>query len=53
MLLLDVNRSNNPKVIIGKEIGIKALKNKISPEQRKITREKLAKSIFNYQFFEE
>jgi len=52
-LLLDVNWSNNPKVIIGKEIGIKALKNKISPEQRKITREKLAKSIFNHKFFEE
>jgi len=52
-LLLDVNWSNNPKVIIGKEIGNKALKNKIPPEQRKITREKLAKSKFNQEFFEE
>ncbi len=52
-LLLDVNWSNNPKVIIGKEIGNKALKNKISPEQSKITREKLAISKFNQKFFEE
>jgi hypothetical protein len=50
---LDVNWSNNPKVIIGKEIGNKALKNKTSPEQRKNTREKLAASIFNQKFFEE
>jgi len=52
-LLLDVNWSNNPKVIIGKEIGNKALKNKSSPEQRKNTREKLAMSLFNQKFFEE
>jgi len=52
-LLLDVNWSNNPKVIIGKEIGTTALKNKSSLEQRKNTREKLAKKIFNQKFFEE
>ena len=52
-LLLDVNWSNNPKVIIGKEIGNKALKNKISLEQRKSTREKIANKIFTQKFFEE
>lgn len=52
-LLLDVNWSNNPKVIIGKEIGTTALKNKSSLEQRKNTREKLATKIFNQKFFEE
>jgi glucose-6-phosphate isomerase len=52
-LLLDVNWSNNPKVIIGKEIGTNALKNKSSLEQRKNTREKLATSVFNQKFFEE
>jgi hypothetical protein len=50
---LDVNWSNNPKVIIGKEIGTNALKNKSSLEQRKNTREKLATSVFNQKFFEE
>jgi hypothetical protein len=52
-LLLDVNWGDNPKVIIGKEIGNKALKNKSSPEQRKNTREKLALNVFNQKFFEE
>ena len=52
-LFLDVNWSNNPKVIIGKEIGNKALKNKISLEQRKSTREKIANKIFTQKFFEE
>ncbi len=52
-LLLDVNWSNNPKVIIGKEIGNEALKNKSSHEQRKATREKLAENIFNQKFFGE
>jgi len=52
-LLLNVNWSNNPKVIIGKKIGNKALKNKSSLEQRKNTREKLALKVFNKKFFEE
>ncbi|NVM18557.1 MAG: hypothetical protein HWN80_12650 [Candidatus Lokiarchaeota archaeon] len=52
-LLLDVNWSNNPKVIIGKEIGNKALKSKSSLEQRKNTREKLAARVFSQKFFEE
>ncbi|MFX1448483.1 MAG: hypothetical protein ACFFCG_10160 [Promethearchaeota archaeon] len=52
-LLLDVNWANNPKVIIGKEIGQKALKNQISSEQRKNTREKLVKHVFKRNFFEE
>ncbi|NVM38105.1 MAG: hypothetical protein HWN81_21105, partial [Candidatus Lokiarchaeota archaeon] len=44
--------SNNPKVIIGKEIGNQALKNKSTTEQRKNAREKLAKSVFNQNFYE-
>jgi len=52
-VLLDVNWATNPKVIIGKEIGNKALKNKTSPKQRKQTREKLANTVFNGSFFEE
>jgi len=52
-LLLDVNWSDNPKVITGKEIGHKALKNKSSPEQRKNTRERLVKNIFSQKFYEE
>ncbi|MFX1288846.1 MAG: hypothetical protein ACFFFY_09870 [Promethearchaeota archaeon] len=52
-LLLDVNWANNPKVIIGKEIGHKALKNQISSEQRKNTREKLVNHVFKRNFFEE
>ncbi|NVM46903.1 MAG: hypothetical protein HWN79_18505 [Candidatus Lokiarchaeota archaeon] len=51
-LLLNVNWSNNPKVIIGKEIGNQALKNKSTTEQRKNAREKLAKSVFNQNFYE-
>jgi glucose-6-phosphate isomerase len=52
-LLLDVNWSDNPKVITGKEIGHKALKNKSSPEQRKNTRERIVKNIFSQKFYEE
>ena len=52
-LLLDVNWSSNPKVIIGKEIGNKALKNKSSLEQRKNTREKLTANVFDQKFFGE
>jgi glucose-6-phosphate isomerase len=51
-LLLDVNWANNPKVIIGKEISNKALKENISQEQGRINREKLAESVFNKNFFE-
>ena len=51
-LMLNVNWSNNPKVIIGKEICNKALKDKISSEQRKNTRENLANNIFNKDFFD-
>jgi glucose-6-phosphate isomerase len=50
-LLLNVNWSNNPKVIIGKEICNNALKDKSSSEQRKSTREKLATSVFSQKFF--
>ncbi|MFX1339154.1 MAG: hypothetical protein ACFFDK_11145 [Promethearchaeota archaeon] len=50
-LLLDVNWSSNPKVVIGKEICNEALKNKASVEQRIRTREKVAdwefKDFFN------
>jgi len=52
-LLLDVDWSSNPKVIIGKEIGNKALKNKSTLEQRKETREKLAANVFNQKYFGE
>ncbi|MHA2287762.1 MAG: hypothetical protein ACXABG_03140, partial [Promethearchaeota archaeon] len=52
-LLFDVNWSSNPKVIIGKEIANKALKDKISHEERKKTREKLATNVFNQNFFGE
>lgn len=52
-LLLDVNWSNNPKVIIGKKIGNEALNNKSTLEQRKNIREKLARRVFNQKFFEE
>jgi len=51
-LLLDVNWSNNPKVIIGKEIGNKALIEMISYEERKNTREKLADIKFQQNFFD-
>jgi len=51
-LLLDVNWSNNPKVIIGKEIGNKALIEMISFEERKNTREKLADLKFQQNFFD-
>jgi len=51
-LLLDVNWSNNPKVIIGKEIGNKALKEMISSEERKNTRKNLADLKFQQNFFD-
>jgi len=51
-LMLDVNWSNNPKVIIGKEIGNKALKEMISYEERKKIRENLADNKFQQNFFE-
>ncbi len=50
-LLLDVNWSNNPKVIIGKEIGVKSLKETISPTKRKETRKSLANSKFQQDFY--
>ncbi|MHA1533332.1 MAG: hypothetical protein ACTSP8_01255 [Promethearchaeota archaeon] len=50
-LLLDVNWSNNPKVIIGKEIGNKYLKETISPTIRKDTRRNLAMSKFKQDFY--
>ena len=52
-LLLDVNWSNNPKVIIGKEIGNKALRERISGEERKKNRENLAAIKFQQNFFEQ
>ena len=51
-LLLDVNWSNNPKVIIGKEIGNKALRESISSEEMKKNRENLADLKFQQNFFE-
>ena len=51
-VLLDVNWSNNPKVIIGKDICNTALKTKSSAEQRRKTREEVAKSVFNQDFYE-
>ncbi len=50
-LLLDVNWSNNPKVIIGKEISKKFLKETISPAKRKDTRRTLAISKFQQDFY--
>jgi len=50
-LLLDVDWSNNPKVIIGKEIGTKYLKETISPAKRKDTRRNLAQSKFQQDFY--
>jgi len=52
-LLLDVNWSNNPKVIIGKEIGNKYLKETISPAKRKDTRRLLAASKFQQDFYKD
>jgi glucose-6-phosphate isomerase len=45
-ILLDVNWADNPKVIIGKKICNDALMNKISPEIRKQTRNKIAQNVF-------
>ena len=45
-LLLDVNWADNPKVIIGKKICNEALINKISSENRKQNRIKIAENAF-------
>ena len=45
-LLLDVNWATNSKVVIGKQICNEALKNKVPPEDREITREGIADDIF-------
>ena len=52
-LLLEVNWSNNPKVIIGKEIGIKSLKETLSPSKMKDIRQNLATSKFQQDFYKE
>ena len=45
-LLLNVNWANNPMVVIGKKICNEALRNKIPPEVRKKTREKMAEDKY-------
>jgi len=50
-LLLDVNWANNPKVIIGKQICNKALKDNINTEKRRELRKNLAREMFK-NFFE-
>jgi glucose-6-phosphate isomerase len=50
-LLLDVNWSNNPKVVIGKKICNEALKNRIPPEEREKIRKELAERKFHRDFF--
>ena len=45
-LLLNVNWANNPMVVIGKKICNEALRNKIPPEVRKKTREKMAENKY-------
>ena len=50
-LLLDVNWSNNPKVVIGKKICNEALKNRIPPEEREKIRRELAERKFNRDYF--
>jgi glucose-6-phosphate isomerase len=45
-LLMDVNWANNPKVNIGKEICNEAIKDKISEEKRRKTREEIAEKVF-------
>ena len=49
-LLIDVNWANNPKVIIGKQICNKALKDNISAENREKLRNNLAKEMFRNFF---
>jgi len=49
-LLLNVNWANNPKVIIGKKICNEALKNKITPEEGKTTRKKIAQDRYKRIF---
>ena len=50
-LLIDVNWANNPKVIIGKQICNKALKDNINSAKREKIRKNLAKEMFK-NFFE-
>jgi hypothetical protein len=50
---LDVNWSSNPKVIIGKEIGNKYLKETTSPAKRKDTRRTLAISKFQQDYYKD
>ena len=50
-LLIDVNWANNPKVIIGKQICNKALKDNINTTKREKIRKNLAKEMFKH-FFE-
>lgn len=49
-LLIDVNWANNPKVIIGKQICNKALKDNINAENREKLRNNLAKEMFRNFF---
>jgi glucose-6-phosphate isomerase len=49
-LLMNVNWADNPKVAIGKNICIEALKNKMPIEERIKARDKIAKEKF-YDFF--
>ncbi|TFF98096.1 MAG: hypothetical protein EU540_08235 [Promethearchaeota archaeon] len=49
-IFLDVNWANNPKVVIGKKICNKALKDKVSSEEREKIREKIADDIFRNFF---
>lgn len=45
-LLLEVNWTDNPKVVIGKRICNEALKNRLSPEERENKRESIAMEKF-------
>ena len=49
-LLIDVNWANNPKVIIGKQICNKTLKDNINAENREKLRNNLAKEMFRNFF---
>ena len=49
-LLIDVNWANNPKVIIGKQICNKALKDNINTENREKLRKNLAREMFKNFF---
>ena len=45
-LLLEVNWTTNPKVVLGKKICNEALRKKVLPEDREITRERIANDVF-------